>query len=61
MLGRECDCTKNPIYVFPENELRGLSPNSDIYVSVSDRVHIFDCSKIDRPIQEYTSKSLTDI
>jgi hypothetical protein len=23
-------CTKNPIYVFPENELRGLSPNSYI-------------------------------
>ncbi len=27
---------KNPIYVFPEKELRGLSTNSYIYVSVSD-------------------------
>jgi hypothetical protein len=28
--------TENPIYVFPEKELRGLSPNSYIHVSVSD-------------------------
>jgi hypothetical protein len=28
-------CTKNPIYVFPKKELRGISPNSYIYVSVS--------------------------
>jgi hypothetical protein len=27
---------KNPIYVFPEEELRGLSPNFYIHVSVSD-------------------------
>jgi hypothetical protein len=27
---------RNPIYVFPENELHGLSPNFHIYVSVSD-------------------------
>jgi hypothetical protein len=29
-------CNANPIYVFPEKELRGLSPNFHIYVSVSD-------------------------
>ncbi len=28
--------TKNPIYVFPEKELRDLSPNFDIHVVVSD-------------------------
>jgi hypothetical protein len=28
-------CTENRIYVFPEKELRGLSPNSYIHVSVS--------------------------
>jgi hypothetical protein len=29
-------CSENPIYVFPEKELRGLSPKSYIHVSVSD-------------------------
>jgi len=29
-------CNENPIYMFPEKELRGLSPNFDIHVSVSD-------------------------
>jgi hypothetical protein len=29
-------CNENPIYVFPEKELRGLSPNFQIHVSVSD-------------------------
>ncbi len=29
-------CNENPIYVFPEKELRGLSPNFHIHVSVSD-------------------------
>jgi hypothetical protein len=29
-------CPENQIYVFPEKELRGLSPNSYIHVSVSD-------------------------
>jgi hypothetical protein len=28
--------TENPIYVFPEKELRGLSPITNIHVSVSD-------------------------
>jgi hypothetical protein len=27
---------ENPIYVLPEKELRGLSPNVHIYVSASD-------------------------
>ncbi len=29
-------CNKNPIYLFPEEELRGLSPNFHIHVSVID-------------------------
>jgi hypothetical protein len=29
-------CTKNPIYIFTEKELLGLSPNSYIHVPVSD-------------------------
>ncbi len=29
-------CNENPIYVFPEKELRGHSPNFLIHVSVSD-------------------------
>jgi hypothetical protein len=29
-------CTEKPIYVFLEMKLRGLVPNSCIYVSVSD-------------------------
>jgi hypothetical protein len=29
-------CNENPIYVFPEKELRGLSPDFHIHVSVSD-------------------------
>jgi hypothetical protein len=32
-------CTENRIYVFPEKELCGLSPNSYIHVSVND-LHI---------------------
>jgi hypothetical protein len=28
-------CNKTPIYVFPEKELRGLSPNIRIHVSES--------------------------
>jgi hypothetical protein len=38
-------CNENPCYLFPENELRGLSPNFHIHVSVSDlfpgSVHMF--------------------
>jgi hypothetical protein len=29
-------CDENPVYVFPEKELRGLSPNFQIHVAVSD-------------------------
>ncbi len=29
-------CNENPIYVFQEKELRGLSPHFHIHVSVSD-------------------------
>jgi hypothetical protein len=29
-------CNENPIYVFPEMELRGLSPNYLLHVSVSN-------------------------
>jgi hypothetical protein len=29
-------CNENPLYVFLEKELRGLSPNFHIHVSVSD-------------------------
>jgi hypothetical protein len=32
----EVHCYENPSYVFPETELRGLSPNFHIYVSVSN-------------------------
>ncbi len=59
-------CNENPIYVFPEKELRGLIPNFHIHVSVSDlqyiflgSVRIFSCSKIGRQIVGIY-KSLTD-
>jgi len=48
-------CNENPIYIFLFWELRGLSPNFHIHVSVSDlyipRIgpHI-SCSRIGRPI-----------
>jgi hypothetical protein len=44
-------CNENPIYVFPEKELRGLSPNFHIHVSVRDLYipmigpHIFPAAK----------------
>ncbi len=54
---RKVHSNENPIYVFPEKELRGLSPNSHIHVPVSDlqcmfpgSVHVFSCSRIGRPI-----------
>jgi hypothetical protein len=31
-----CNEKEKPIYVFPEKELRGLSPNFHIHVSTSD-------------------------
>ncbi len=33
---KQAHCNENPIYVFSEKELRCLSPNFHIYVSVSD-------------------------
>ncbi len=64
---REAYCNENLIDVFPEKELRGLSPNFHIHVSVSDlyiskipRFHIFSCSRIGRPVVGIY-KSLTDI
>jgi hypothetical protein len=52
-------CKENPIHVFLFWELRGLSPNFHIHVSLNDLqyifpglVYIFGCSKIDRPILE---------
>jgi hypothetical protein len=49
-------CKENPIYVFSEKKLRGLSPNFHIHVYVSDlyifprSVHLFSCSRIGRPL-----------
>jgi hypothetical protein len=47
-------CSENPIYVFPEKELHGVSPNFHIYVSVRficpGSVNIFSRSRIGRPI-----------
>jgi hypothetical protein len=57
-------CNENIIYVFPEKQLRGLSPKFHIHVSWSDlyipRIgqHI-SCSRIDRPILEIY-KTLTN-
>jgi hypothetical protein len=57
-------CKENPIYDFLFWEMRSLSPNFHINVSVSsyiflEAVHIFSCSRIGRPILEIY-KSLTD-
>jgi hypothetical protein len=58
-------CNENPIYVFPEKELRGPVPIPTfmcllaIYI-FPGLVHIFGCSKIDRQLLEIY-KSLTDI
>jgi hypothetical protein len=56
--GREMQCKENPSYVFLSWELRGLSSNFHIHVSVSDlytfpgSVHIFPCSKMGRSVLE---------
>jgi hypothetical protein len=63
-------CNENPIYVFPEKELRGLSPNFFLHIHVSRErliyshagsVHIFSCSRIGRPIVEYINRSQTHV
>jgi hypothetical protein len=58
-------CKENSIYVFLFWELRGLSPNFHIHVSVSDLYipiigpHI-SCSRTGRPILEYITFSQTN-
>ncbi len=58
--------TKNPITVFQEKELRSISPNSYIHVIWAiyifpGWVHIFGCSKTDRPILEIYTVNLSQI
>jgi hypothetical protein len=57
-------CNENPIYIFPEKEFHGLSPNFYIHVSVSNlyipgSVYIFSCCRIGRSIMGICN-SLTD-
>ncbi len=59
-------CNENSIYVFPEKDLRGLSPKFHIHMSewaiykLPGSVHIFSHSGIGRPKMVGTFKSLTD-
>jgi hypothetical protein len=59
-------CNENPNNVFPEKELRGLSPNFHIHVSVSDlyiprmRRHIFLQQNRQTDLGNIQYKSLTD-
>jgi hypothetical protein len=61
--GREAHCCENPIYLFPEKELCGLSPNFHIHMSKSDlhipRIcpHIFFLSKIGDRLWKYINRS----
>ncbi len=55
LLWKWVHCNENPIYVFPEKELRALNPNFHIHMSVIDlyipRIgHIFSCNRIGRLI-----------
>jgi hypothetical protein len=57
-------CKEIRIYIFPEEELHGLSPNFHIHVSVSDLYiptfgSLFSWSRIGRPIRGIY-KSLTE-
>jgi hypothetical protein len=59
-------CTANPIYAFPEKELRGLSLNSYIHLFVSDLYIPRICPHIWLQQNRQTDpgniyKSLTDI
>ena len=46
MIGKTAPyCNENPIYVFPEKELCGLSPNFHIHVPVSDRSTYFSAAE----------------
>jgi hypothetical protein len=38
-------CNENPIYVFPEKELRGLSTNFHIHVSVTEHITVLAASR----------------
>ncbi len=44
-------CNESPIYVFTEKELRGLSPNFHIHVSVSD-LYIYSQDQPHIPVVE---------
>jgi hypothetical protein len=54
---RKLHCKENLVYVFPERELRDLSPNVHIHVSVSNLYiptfgpPVFSCRRIGRPIR----------
>jgi hypothetical protein len=56
-------CNENPIYVFLFWELRGLSPNFHIYVSVSDlsqgRSTYFPAAELANRSWEYINRSQT--
>jgi hypothetical protein len=61
---RALQCKEITIYVFPEKELRGLSSNFLIHVSVSDLYiptigQLFPCSRIGRPIVGILYKNRT--
>ncbi len=62
---RYLHCNENPIYVFPEKNLQGLSHNFHIHVYVRDlyciflgSIHIFFCNRIGIGMGMY--KSLTN-
>ncbi len=60
LLQTETHCNESSIYVFPEKELRGISPNFHIQVSASYLyIYIFSCSRIGKPILGI-NESLTD-